>query len=46
MAEYFVGVQFETVIEADSSEKAEEIAISNVQNCLEPHFIEVEAYEK
>lgn len=43
MAEYDVGVTLQVVIEADSEEEAEDIAIKNIQNCLDPYYIEADA---
>lgn len=45
MPEYDVGVTLQVVIEADSIEEAEDIAIKNIQNCLEPYYIEADADE-
>jgi hypothetical protein len=45
MAEYDVGVTLQVVIEADSKEEAEDIAIKNIQNCLNPYYIEADADE-
>ena len=45
MAEYDVGVTLQVVIEADSKEEAEDIAIKNIQNCLDPYYIEADADE-
>ena len=45
MAEYDVGVTLQVVIEADSKEEAEDIAIKNIQNCLDPYYIEANADE-
>lgn len=45
MPEYDVRVTLQVVIEADSKEKAENIAIKNIQNCLEPYYIEADADE-
>ena len=33
------------MIEDDSKEEAEDIAIKNIQNCLEPYYIEADADE-
>jgi hypothetical protein len=46
MAEYDVGVTLQVMIEANSKEEAEDIAIKNIQNCLEPYYIEADADEK
>lgn len=46
MAEYDVGVTLQVVIEADSKEEAEDIAIKNIQNCLDPYYIEADTDEK
>jgi hypothetical protein len=45
MAEYDVGVTLQVVIEADSKEEAEDIAIKNIQKCLDPYYIEADADE-
>jgi hypothetical protein len=45
MTEYDVTVQLQVIIEANSKEEAEDIAIKNIQNCLEPYYIEAEADE-
>ena len=45
MAEYDVGVALQVVIEADSKEEAEDIAIKNIQNCLDPYYIAADADE-
>lgn len=45
MAEYDVGVTLQVVIEADSKEEAEDVVIKNIQNCLEPYYIEAGADE-
>ena len=45
MTEYDVGVTLQVVIEADSKEEAENIAIKNIQNCLDPYYIETDADE-
>ena len=33
------------MIEADSKEEAEDIAIKNIQNCLDPYYIEADTDE-
>lgn len=43
MTEYDVGVTSRVVIKADSKQEAENIAIKNIQNCLEPYYIEADA---
>ena len=40
-----MGVTLQVVIEADSKEEAEDIAIKNIQNCLDPYYIEADADE-
>lgn len=45
MAEYDVEVTLQVVIEACSKEEAEDIAIKNIQNCLDPYYIEADADE-
>lgn len=40
MAEYDILVECQVVIEADSKEEAKDIAIKNIQNCLDPYYIE------
>lgn len=45
MAEYDVGVTLQVMIEANSKEEAEDIAIKNIQNCLNPYYIEADAAE-
>lgn len=42
MTEYDVGVTLRVVIKADSKQEAENIAIKNIQNCLEPYYIEAD----
>lgn len=43
MNEYDVAVQLQVIIEANSREEAEDIAIKNIQNCLAPYYIEADA---
>lgn len=45
MNEYDVAIQLQVIIEANSKEEAEDIAIKNIQNCLEPYYIEANADE-
>lgn len=45
MTEYDVGVTFQVVIEANNKEEAEDIAIKNIQNCLDSYYIEADADE-
>lgn len=45
MNEYDVAVQLQVIIEANSKEEAEDIAIKNIQNCLDPYYIEADADE-
>ena len=45
MAEYDVGVTLQVLIEANSKEEAENIAIKNIQNCLDAYYIEADADE-
>lgn len=45
MTEYDVGVAMQVVIKADSKEKAEDIAIKNIQKCLDPYYIVADADE-
>lgn len=45
MTEYDVGVTLQVIIEADSKKEAEDIAIKNIQNCLDPYYIEADANE-
>lgn len=45
MAEYDVGVTLQVIIEANSKEEAEDIAIKNIQNCLDAYYIEADADE-
>ena len=45
MTEYDVGVTLQVVIEADSKEEAKNIAIKNIQNCLDAYYIEADADE-
>lgn len=45
MTEYDVAVQLQVIIEANSKEEAENIAIKNIQNCLDPYYIEADADE-
>lgn len=45
MNEYDVAVQLQVIIEANSKEEAEDIAIKNIRNCLEPFYIEANADE-
>lgn len=45
MNEYDVAVQLQVIIEANSKEEAEDIAIKNIQNCLDPYYIEADAGE-
>lgn len=46
MTEYDVGVTLQVVIKANSKQEAEDIAIKNIQNCLDPYYIEADADEK
>ena len=45
MTVYDVGVTLQVMIEADSKEEAEDIAIKNIQNCLDSYYIEADADE-
>ena len=45
MTEYDVAVQLQVIIEANSKKEAEDIAIKNIQNCLDPYYIEADADE-
>lgn len=41
MAEYDILVECQVIIEANNEEEAKNIAIKNIQNCLNPYYIEV-----
>lgn len=41
MAEYDILVECQVIIDADNEEEAKDIAIKNIQNCLDPYYIEV-----
>lgn len=41
MAEYDMLVECQVIIEANNEEEAKNIAIKNIQNCLDPYYIEV-----
>jgi hypothetical protein len=41
MAEYDILVECQVIIEANNEEEAKNIAIKNIQNCLDPYYIEV-----
>lgn len=41
MAEYDILIECQVIIDADNEEEAKDIAIKNIQNCLEPYYIEV-----
>ena len=43
MAEYDILVECQVIIEANNEEEAENIAIKNIQNCLNPYYIEAYA---
>lgn len=45
MKEYDVAVQLQVIIEANSKEEAGDIAIKNIQNCLDAYYIEADADE-
>ena len=41
MPEYDMLIEFQVIIEADNEEEAKKFAIENLQNCLDPYYIEV-----
>lgn len=41
MAEYDMLVECQVIIDANNEEEAKNIAIKNIQNCLDPYYIEV-----
>lgn len=41
MPEYDVLVECQVIIDANNEEEAKNIAIENIQNCLDPYYIEV-----
>jgi hypothetical protein len=41
MAEYDILIECQVIIDADNEEEAKDIAIKNIQNCLDPYYIEV-----
>ena len=41
MAEYDILVECQVIIDANNEEEAKTIAIKNIQNCLDPYYIEV-----
>lgn len=41
MPEYDMLVEFQVIIEADNEEEAKNFAIKNIENCLDPYYIEV-----
>jgi hypothetical protein len=41
MAEYDILIECQVIIDADNEEVAKDIAIKNIQNCLDPYYIEV-----
>lgn len=41
MAEYDILVECQVIIDANNEEEAKNIAIKNIQNCLNPYYIEV-----
>jgi hypothetical protein len=40
MAEYDILVECQVIIDANNEEEAKDIAIKNIQNCLDPYYIE------
>lgn len=40
MAEYDILVECQVIIDANNDEEAKNIAIKNIQNCLNPYYIE------
>lgn len=45
MAEYDILVECQVIIDANNEEEAKNIAVTNIQNCLDPYYIEVFADE-
>lgn len=45
MAKFSVGVTLEVDVQADSAAEAEQIVVNIIENCLDTHYIEAEAYE-
>lgn len=43
MAEYDILVECQVIIDANNEEEAKNIAIKNIQNCLNPYYIEAYA---
>lgn len=41
MAEYDMLIECQVIIDANNEEEAKNIAIKNIQNCLDPYYIEV-----